>query len=172
MQSTTPLYYPGLAFIILVLSTSTGEPIMQAVNPAIAEHTMWQNTLSCIKFLLNIISFAWSKVAISAAFIIEFRIMFGPSPVQSPLILELEAKIPFSFHYFHVGIRDRFISSLVLRFLSLTLESNFYDVSRIRHQNAKGSCSQCSQNSSENGNWALMILSNVYLLNRLIKTNP
>lgn len=144
MQSTTPLYYPGLAFIILVLSTSTGDPIMQAVNPAIAEQTRWQKTLSCIKFLLRIISFAWSKVAISAALIIELRIMFGPNPVQSPLMLILEEKIPFSFDYFHVGIGDSFISSLVLRFFPLTLESNFYHIGWICNQYTEGSCSQSS----------------------------
>lgn len=86
-QSTTPEYYPGFAFMILVFKTSTGLPTTQAVNPAIAEQTRWQGMPSFIRFALNIISLTWSKVAIYAAFIIEFLIILGPSPVQSPFTL-------------------------------------------------------------------------------------
>lgn len=86
-QSRTPLYYPTFAFISLVFRTSTGLPTTQAVKPAIAELTKWQGTLSYIKFRLNIISFIWSNVAIYAAFIIEFLIIFGPKPVHKPLTL-------------------------------------------------------------------------------------
>ena len=37
MQSKTPLYYPGFAFMTLVFITSTGEPTKAAINPANAE---------------------------------------------------------------------------------------------------------------------------------------
>lgn len=114
--------------------------MMQAVKPAIAEQTMWQYILSSIRFLLTIISFAWSKVAISAAFIIELRIMFGPSPVHSPPSLLLKQKVPLCFDYLHVGVRDSFVSSLVLRLLSFTLESDFYHVSWICHHNSEAPC--------------------------------
>ncbi len=85
-----PKYSPGLAFIILVLSTSTGLPITQAVNPAMEEQSRWHGTLSSIRFLRRIMSLAWSKVAISAAFMIEFLMTLGPIPVQSPLRLSLQ----------------------------------------------------------------------------------
>jgi hypothetical protein len=73
--------------MILVLRTSTGLPTIHAVNPAIAEHTIWQGTPSYINFALNTISLAWSNVAISAAFIIEFLMMLGPRPVHKPFNL-------------------------------------------------------------------------------------
>jgi hypothetical protein len=39
IQSKTPEYTPSFAFIILVLSTSTGLPTTHAVKPAIADDT-------------------------------------------------------------------------------------------------------------------------------------
>lgn len=87
IQSNTPEYYPGFAFIILVLRTSTGLPTTQAVNPAIAEQTKWHGMPSYMRFARRIISLAWSKVAISAAFIIEFLIILGTRPVHRPLTL-------------------------------------------------------------------------------------
>lgn len=86
-QSSTPEYSPGFAFIILVLSTSTGLPTTQAVKPAIAEQTKWQGIPSYIKLALKIMSLAWSKVAISAALIIEFLMILGPRPVHNPFTL-------------------------------------------------------------------------------------
>lgn len=94
MQSKTPEYYPCFAFIILVFNTSTGLPTTHAVNPAIAEQKRWQGTLSYIKFALSTISLTWSNVAISAALMIEFLIILGPKPVQSP----------FSLYYYRVTL--------------------------------------------------------------------
>jgi hypothetical protein len=71
------------------LRTSTGLPTTQAVKPARAEHNKWQGTPSYINFLLKIMSFIWSNVAIYAALIIEFLIMFGPKPVHKPFTLNI-----------------------------------------------------------------------------------
>ena len=87
MQSNIPEYCPALACIILVFKTSTGLPITHAVKPAIAEQIRWHGIPSYIRFLLRIISFAWSNVAIYAALIIEFRMILGPIPVHNPTIL-------------------------------------------------------------------------------------
>jgi hypothetical protein len=40
-MSRGPPYYPGVAFIILVLRTSTGDPTQQAVNPAMQAQARW-----------------------------------------------------------------------------------------------------------------------------------
>ncbi len=43
-QSRIPLYYPGLAFMILVLRTSTGEPTTVAINPESPEQVKCKPT--------------------------------------------------------------------------------------------------------------------------------
>lgn len=133
------MYYPTLAFISLVFKTSTGLPIIQAVIPATADETRWHGTPSSIRFLLIIMSLTWSNVAIYAALIIEFLIMLGPRPVQRPATLKLRFKIPFLCDDFSISVSNCFVSSLMFWFFSLTLESDFYNISWICNHNSKGS---------------------------------
>jgi hypothetical protein len=59
----------------------------------------------------------------------------------------------------------------MLRFFSLSLESDFDDISWIGDHDAKGSSCQGSQDSGENGNGSLMVLSNIELFYRLIEAD-
>lgn len=156
----------------LVFRTSTGLPTTQAVKPAMAEQTRWQGIPSYMRFALSIISLAWSNVAISAALIIEFRMILGPKPVHSPFILYYYFFIPFFSDDLHIGIRNRFISSFMDRLLSLALESNFNNISWICNRNSNSSCCQSCSYSVKDRNWANMIFPDIKLLDGLIKTNP
>lgn len=156
----------------LVFKTSTGLPTIHAVNPAMAEETMWQGTPSSMRLFLTIISLTWSKVAISAALMIEFLIMLGPSPVHKPLILSIKLKLPFLCNYFLIGLRDCLVSPLILGFFSLSLEPDLNNISRIRNHDPEGSSSQGCQDSSKHRNRSLMVGSYIKLLDWFIEANP
>lgn len=68
--------------MILVLITSTGEPTTVAQNPAKEELTIWQGTPSSIILYFNKVYLVWSKLDNSAALIMAFLIILGPTPVQ------------------------------------------------------------------------------------------
>jgi len=55
-------YYFTEEFMILVLRTSTGEPMTAATNPATEEQNRWHPMVSSISFARRTISFTWSNL--------------------------------------------------------------------------------------------------------------
>ena len=127
--------------------------------------------LSSIRFLLSSMSLTWSNVAISAALMIEFLTMFGPTPVHRPANLNNFKKIPLSFNYFDVCFSDTFISPFMNGFISLALEPDFDDIGRIGNHDSYCSGSQGCQNSGKNGDWSHVVFSNVQSFDWLVKSD-
>lgn len=116
-------------------------------------------------------SLTWSNVAISAALIMEFRMMLGPIPVHNPAILRLFKNVPFGFDYLDVGIGYALVPPLILRLISLALEPDFYNIGRVGHHDAHCSSSQGRENSGENGDGTDMVFPDVESLNWLIESD-